>query len=119
VPVAGDALTINSTLMKEAILGPPPGSFEAGHTPIEGSLAMKSALASTFMAHNIGDPGDLAILRGHDDDGDGQLDIPQPGPYGDQRPNYQEDLDAYYNRLGGVVSNPLNDYDKAYRDVLK
>ncbi len=119
LPYAGPALELQSTLMKDAILGPRPESGDPGHTPIESSLAMKSALASTFMAHDIGDPGDLAILRGHDSDGDGQLDIPASSPYGIDRPAYQGHLEDYFNHLDDVISNPLDDYDQAYRDVLK
>jgi len=119
VPVAGDALTINSTLMREAILGPPPGPFEAGHTPIESSLAMKSALASTFIAHDIGDPADLATLRGYDLNGDGQLDVPKYDPYDGLQADYQRALTDYYSHLDDAISDPFADYDQAYRDVIK
>jgi hypothetical protein len=119
LPYAGPALELQSTLMKDAILGPRPEFGDAGHAPIESSLAMKSALASTFMAHNIGDPGDLEALRSFDTNGDGQLDIPPSDAYDERWSRYQIHISDYYGHLDNVISNPLNTYDQAYRDVLK
>lgn len=120
VPFAGAALELQSSLMKDAILGPRPESVEPGHVPIESSLEMKSALASVFMEHDIGDPGDLEILRAYDLNGDGQIDVPSKDLYDGFRFDYQRILDDYYNGLDPVISNPVIDnYDKAYRDVLR
>ncbi|OPX05712.1 EspA/EspE family type VII secretion system effector [Mycobacterium sp. AT1] len=119
IPHAGPALELQSTLMKDAILGPRPGDVDPGHTPIEGSLGMKSALASTFIAHGIGDPGDIAQMRPYDSDGDGQIEIPAYNEYDQAREAYLRHLSDYFNRLDPVINNPLAGYDQAYRDVLK
>ncbi len=119
LPYAGPALELQSTLMKDAILGPRPEFGDPGHAPIESSLAMKSALASTFMAHDLGDPADLAALRGYDLNGDGLLDIPPYTEYDKDRLYYGTKLADYYSRLDDVISDPLGQYDQAYRDVLK
>lgn len=119
LPYAGPALELQSTLMKDAILGPRPELGDAGHTPIESSLAMKSALASTFMAHNIGDPADLAALRQYDTNGDGQLDIPPYSEYDKDRVYYGTNLGNYFSHLYDVISDPIGDYDEAYRDVIR
>ncbi|BBY31272.1 EspA/EspE family type VII secretion system effector [Mycolicibacterium sediminis] len=117
VPVAGDSLTIGSALLKEAIVGQPPPGWEPGDPPVGSSLAMQSALASTFMQHGIGDPADIARLAPHLH-GDNQLDIPPEELNNRDRRIYEPALTNYFDRLGGVINNPIGDYDKAYRDVI-
>jgi hypothetical protein len=119
LPYAGPALELQSTLMKDAILGPRPELGDPGHAPIESSLAMKSALASTFMAHGIGDPNDISALQGYDFNRDGQLEVPPGDAYNRERPAYQRTIDGYYSRLDDVISNPLGAYDQAYRDAVR
>ena len=119
IPHAGPALELQSTLMKDAILGPRPESAALGHTPIESSLGMRSALASTFLQHGFGNPADVEALQRWDTDGDGQLDIPPDKMYEPDRSFYQSTLDNYYSRLDDVISDPLGAYDQAYRDVIK
>jgi hypothetical protein len=119
LPYAGPALELQSTLMKDAILGPRPEFGDPGHAPIENSLAMKSALASTFMAHNIGDPADLAALSGYDLNGDGQLDLPSGGVYDRVSVEYQRYVNDYFNGIGSVTTGPLAQYEMAYRDALR
>jgi hypothetical protein len=118
VPTGGPALELGSMYLKEALLGPRPEDFQPGQAPVESSVAMRSALASTFMAHNFGDPGDINALREFDTNGDGILEPPDSQPYGD-RTKFDDVLQAYYNRLGGVVGNPLDLYEQAYRDVIR
>jgi hypothetical protein len=119
IPYAGPALELQSTLMKDAILGPRPEAGEPGHTPIQSSLGMRSALASTFIAHGIGDPRDLEMLRGYDLDGDGLIDVPPGQMYKTARNDYVIALDRFYGHLDDVISDPLQGYDQAYRDVLR
>ncbi|MGV0743581.1 TPR repeat region-containing protein [Mycolicibacterium sp. XJ870] len=119
VPHVSPLLSMEATLMKDAILGPRPETAEPGHTPIESSHQMRSALASVFLGHNIGDPGDAALLRSFDKNGDGQLEIPNEDPYNPAWPRYQNALENYYSRLSDNISDPLDAYDEAYRDALK
>jgi hypothetical protein len=119
IPHAGPALELQSTLMKDAILGPRPESADPGHTPIESSLGVKSALASTFIEHNIGNPADIERLRAFDVNGDGQIDVPRFDPYDGKQSDYQGKLTDYYSHLDDVIGDPLNGYDQAYRDVIK
>ncbi|WP_354523201.1 EspA/EspE family type VII secretion system effector [Mycolicibacterium sp. 624] len=118
VPFAGDALTIQSALMKEAILGPPPGSYEPGQAPIESSLVMKSALASAFMEHSLGDPAQIEQMKDYLH-GDAQLDVPTDNVYDRRRADYQRYLDGYFNGIGSAVTGPLTKYEDAYRDALR
>jgi hypothetical protein len=119
VPTAGPALTLHADLMKEAILGPPPpGSADTGQTPIESSEAMKSALASTFMAQGFGDPASLAAMQ-HYLGADNQLQIPGSSEYDRLGDAYQNSLDQYLGGMGASVTESLDTYDEAYRDVIR
>jgi hypothetical protein len=77
---------------------------------------MQSALASTFMQAAVGDPADIANLQEFLG-GDATLDIPEEDPYSRPWRDYNKWLTNYFDRMGGVIGNPLNDYDQAYRDV--
>lgn len=115
-PVAGDALNIHANLLREAIVGQPPPDYKPGDTPVGSALAMQSALASTFMQAGVGDPADIAKLQTFLG-GDAALDIPEEDPYSKPWRDYNSWLTNYFDRMGGVIGNPLNDYDIAYRDV--
>ncbi len=119
VPHAGPALELQSTLMKDAILGPRPESADLGHPPIESSIGVKSALATAFTVNGIGNPVDMERLWTYNIDGDGQLNIPPEELYDTTRGEYQGALDLYFSNLDDGISDPLDAYDKAYRDVLR
>ena len=119
VPHAGPALELGSTLMKDAILGPRPEGAELGHTPIESSLGMRSALASTFLQHGLGNPADLEAMQQWDMNGDGELEIPPEGLYEQKHSKFVGNLSDYFSHLDDAVSDPLGAYDQAYRDVIK
>lgn len=119
VPHAGPALGVESVLMKDAILGPRPESANLGETPIESTVGVKSALATAFMMNGIGDPADIARLSPFDSDGDGQLNIPSDDVYDESAGRYQNALNIYFSNLSDSISDPLDDYDRAYRDVVR
>lgn len=117
VPYMNTALSVEVTLMKDAILGPRPDSAIPGHTPIESSVGMRSALASAFIANNIGDQIDIGRLGGFDTNQDGQIDVP-PETSDEARARYESALNNYFSHVDRAISDPLDAYDKAYRDVL-
>jgi hypothetical protein len=118
VPYVNTALSVEATLMKDAILGPRPDSAVPGHTPIESSLGMRSALASAFIANNIGSQVDIERLSGFDINHDGQIDIPPESLTDRNRVDYVNALNNYFSHVDRAISDPFADYDKAYRDVL-
>ena len=110
LPIAGPALTLQADLFKDAIVGQAPGPFEAGHTPIGSSNAMQAALASTFMAEGLGDPGVLTAYLNSET---------QPVEEQQGKPSHRYDnvLRQYLKDLG--ATDALFSYDQAYRDVLR
>jgi hypothetical protein len=110
LPIAGPALTLQADLFKDAIVGQAPGPFEPGHTPVGSSTAMESAIASTYMAHGLGDPGVLAEYLNPET----QRVEEQQGEPSDR---YKNALREYLTNLG--ATDALFSYDLAYRDVLR
>lgn len=119
IPYAGPALELQSKLMQDAILGPPPQGGEPPKTPIESSLGMRSVLAQTFMEHNIGNPADIAVLRAeYDKNGDGILEVPPKELYEPARGKFSNELRDYFSNMPGPIKDPLSEYEQSYRDVL-
>ncbi|MBU8811571.1 hypothetical protein KL953_22055 [Mycolicibacterium goodii] len=118
-PYAGPGLELGSTLMKDAILGPRPDAVEPGHAPIESSIGMKAALASAFSMNGIGDPVDIDRLMQYDEDNDKQFDVPPEKSNDWRRPRFESALSNYFSNLNDVISDPLDAYDRAYRDVIR
>jgi hypothetical protein len=115
VPFVGPGLTLQADLMKDAIVGPAPGDGSTGHTAIASSEAMKSALASTFIAHGVGNSDTLAPFL--DENGD-QLLVPRDDVTSRQYFDFQNALNHFLDNVDGGAG-PLASYDQAYRDVLR
>lgn len=118
-PYVGPALELQSQLMADAILGPRPGDTDTGHTPIEGSLEMRAALASHFLAENVGDPAQLEALRQLQISNGGALSVPPETDYHATRDDFENKLNTYFSTLPGPVNDPLTVYEQAYRDVIR
>lgn len=119
IPYAGPALELQSKLMQDAILGPQPQGVEPTKTPIESSLGMRSVLAQTFIDNNIGDPANIAALKAEfDTDEDGILEVPPDDLYDPDRGRFSDFVRNYFSNMGDPVTDPLNEYERSYRDVL-
>jgi len=79
---------------------------------------MRAALASAFIANGIGDPVDIDGLRPYLS-GDGPDHVHAYGVYAEERADFDRRLIAFFQHLDDSVSHPLDDYDQAYRDVLR
>jgi hypothetical protein len=118
LPKVGPVMDVGSILLKDAMLGPRPDAVDPGHTPIRGSLEMRAALASAFIANGIGDPVDIDGLRPYLS-GDGPDHVPAYGVYTKERADFERILNDFFGHLDDSVSHPLDGYDQAYRDVLR
>ena len=78
---------------------------------------MRAALASAFIANGIGDPVDIDGLRSYL--GTAGTDPIPAGLYSAVHADFERQLDEFFQHLDDSVSHPLDDYDQAYRDVLR
>lgn len=116
-PLVGTVVSLQSDLMKDAIIGPPPTLEQYDEIEKHSSDNVKTVVANEFLHRNLGMQEDIDRLM-RDYYADGHLNPVSNDPSGKLDDQYTTAVNNYLSNLGGPVITAFDAYEDSYDAII-